>query len=232
MKASLFKPGTRKQVDVGHWFVQTIESVFGLKEADFEGTAARTPRAREGRQNGRSTRQPPSDPFRLVVSCKTRSVGPIDHALASEPPARRCRSWSCRRRGRLGAPSTDALHELRQRGIARCRRSPQIKMADLIRRHHGAATDPANRATASRAGNHSARRSGGFPFAGPDIGRYSGTRTHLCGEVGTGRQRGVISGYRLSRRVRALSAPWRCLDLLGSDWRAYDWCNSLGGLAR
>jgi len=79
---------------------------------------------------------------------------------------------------------------------------------------------------------HSARRSGGFPFAGPDIGRYSGTRTHLCGEVGTGRQRGVISGYRLSRRVRALSAPWRCLDLLGSDWRAYDWCNSLGGLAR
>ena len=93
------------------WFVQTIESVFGLKEADFEGTAARTPRAREGRQNGRSTRQPPSDPFRLVVSCKTRSVGPIDHALASEPPARRCRSWSCRRRGRFGAPSTDALHE-------------------------------------------------------------------------------------------------------------------------
>src|ERR1700730_16649236 len=45
---------TRKQVDVGHWFVQTIESVFGLKEADFEGTAARTPRAREGRQNGRT----------------------------------------------------------------------------------------------------------------------------------------------------------------------------------
>ena len=28
------------------WFVQNIESVFGLKEADFEGTAARTPRAR------------------------------------------------------------------------------------------------------------------------------------------------------------------------------------------
>ena len=46
MKASLFKPRTRKQVDVGHWFAQTIESVFGLKEADFEGTAARTPRAR------------------------------------------------------------------------------------------------------------------------------------------------------------------------------------------
>src|ERR1700732_4549543 len=57
MKASLFKPGTRKQVDVGHWFVQTIESVFGLKEADSEGTAARTPRAREGRQNGRSRRR-------------------------------------------------------------------------------------------------------------------------------------------------------------------------------
>ena len=57
MKASLFKPGTRKQVDVGHWFVQTIESVFGLKETDFEGTAARTPRAREGRQNGRSRRR-------------------------------------------------------------------------------------------------------------------------------------------------------------------------------
>jgi hypothetical protein len=71
-----------------------------------------------------------------------------------------------------------------------------------------------------------------FRLRGPDIGRYSGTRAHLCGEVGTGRQRGVISGYRLSRRVRALSAPWRCLDLLGSDWRAYDWCNSLGGLAR
>ena len=47
MKASLFKPGTRKQVDVGHWFVQTIESVFGLKEADFEGTALE-PLAREG----------------------------------------------------------------------------------------------------------------------------------------------------------------------------------------
>jgi hypothetical protein len=54
MKASLFKPGTRKQVDVGHWFVQTIESVFGLKEADFEGTAARTPlaRAREDKMVG------------------------------------------------------------------------------------------------------------------------------------------------------------------------------------
>src|SRR6202035_5050684 len=40
----------------GCWslFVQTIESVFGLKEADFEGTVPRTPRAREGRQNGRS----------------------------------------------------------------------------------------------------------------------------------------------------------------------------------
>src|ERR1700719_5353413 len=35
------------------WFVQTIESVFGLKEADFEGTAARTSaRAREDKMAG------------------------------------------------------------------------------------------------------------------------------------------------------------------------------------
>jgi hypothetical protein len=53
MKASLFKPGTRKQVDVGHWFVQTIESVFGLKEADFEGNCGPNPsRAREDKMVG------------------------------------------------------------------------------------------------------------------------------------------------------------------------------------
>jgi hypothetical protein len=54
MKASLFKPGrASKQLDVGHWFVQTIESVFGLKEADFEGLRLEPlARAREDKMAG------------------------------------------------------------------------------------------------------------------------------------------------------------------------------------
>src|ERR1700730_4199023 len=77
MKASLFKPRTRKQVDVGHWFVQTIESEFGLKEADFEGTAARPlARAREDKSRRRSItnrreRRRGGDAARVLTSAAT-----------------------------------------------------------------------------------------------------------------------------------------------------------------
>jgi hypothetical protein len=91
---------------------------------------------------------------------------------------------------------------------------------------------PTTRATAGRAGNHSTRRSRGHPFAGLDIGRRSDARTHLCCEVGAGGQRGVVPGYRYSRRVGALSAPRRCPDLPRSDWRADSQRDCLGGMAR
>ena len=125
-----------------------------------------------------------------------------------------------------------AISDLRQRGIATCRSSPQIKMADFDQETSWNGKRPRHQSNREQSRKSFRPALRWISVRGLGIGRYSGARTHLCGEVGTGRQRGVIFGGRLSRRVRALSAPWRCLDLLGSHWRAYDWRNSLGGLAR
>jgi hypothetical protein len=62
----------------------------------------------------------------------------------------------------------------------------------------------------------------------PTFGREDAFMSRSWGR----RQRGVVSGYRYSHHVRALSAPRRCPNLPRSDWGADSRRNCLGSMAR